>query len=92
MRRHRRQIKENPWQTIHRSTTEAREFVTAAIAKDFEIANFIEGSTPELRTELAEIWASYIVFLRTEFGDEEAIEHWQLFCEYSTFGAELETS
>lgn len=92
MRRHRRQIKENPWQNVHRNTTEAREFITAAIVVDRELAGMIEESTPELRTELAEIWVNYLVFLRSEFGEDGAQEHWRAFCEYSTIGAELETS
>lgn len=93
MRRHRhRQIKESIWQNVHRNTTGAREFVTAAIVVDREIAKLIEDSTPELRTELAEIWVNYLVFLRNEFGEDGASDHWRAFCEYSTIAAELETS
>jgi len=93
MRRHRhRQIKENKLQKIHRTTTEAREFITAAIAGDREIASMIELATPTLPSQLADIWAVYLPFLRDEFGDDGLTEHWQLFCEHSTVRAELETS
>lgn len=91
MRRHRKQaVKEDPRNNIHRNTTEAREYLTAIFARDYEIARLIESSTPELRAELAEIWVDYLIFLRAEFGEEEASEHWRLFCEYSTVTAEVE--
>ena len=93
MRRHRKQaVKEDPRQNVHQSTTiEAREFLTAAIARDREIAGMIEESVPDLRFQLSEIWADYVTFLRTEFGEEETMEHWRAFCEYATAAAELET-
>lgn len=91
MRRHRqRQIKENKPQIVQSTTIEAREFLTAVFARDYEIARMIEGSIPELRTELSEIWADYVVFLRTELGEDGASEHWRSFCEYATVATELE--
>ena len=91
MRRHRqRQIKENKPQIVHCTMIEAREFLTAAIARDREIAGMIEDSITDLRFQLSEIWAEYVTFLRTEVGEEETIDHWRLFCEYSTVAAELE--
>lgn len=90
-KRHRRKaVKEPPITKIHKSTTEAREFLTAAIAADYDIARSIENSTPDLITQLAEIWANYLTFLRTEYGNEEAIEFWQGFCEFGAIASELE--
>lgn len=93
MRRHRqRQIKENKPQIVHCTTIEAREFLTAAIARDRDIAGMIEDSIPDLRFQLSEIWADYVSFLRNEFGEEETQDHWRVFCEYASAAAELETS
>ncbi len=88
--RYRQQIKESTPQIVQSTTIEAREFLTAAIARDREIAAMIEDSIPDLRFQLSEIWVDYIAFLRTEFGEEETIDHWRLFCEYSTITAEVE--
>ena len=91
MRRHRqRQIKVDPRQIVQSTTIEAREFLTAAIARDREIAGMIEESIPDLRFQLSEIWADYVTFLRTELGEEETIDHWRAFCEHSTITAEVE--
>ena len=81
---------ENMRQKLHRETAEGREFVTAAIAEDHELAGAVEGRTPNLQYQMADLWPLYIAFLRTEFGTEAAVEHWQLFCEWSTATAELE--
>ena len=81
---------ENMRQMLHRGTAEGREFVTAAISEDHELAGEIEARTGDLVAQMADIWPLYIAFLRTEFGTEAAVEHWQLFCEWSTATAELE--
>ena len=80
---------ENMWQKLHRETAEAREFVTAAIAEDHDLAGAVEGRTPNLPTQMADLWPLYIAFLRL-WSTESAAEHWRLFCEWSTATAELE--
>jgi hypothetical protein len=81
---------ENMRQKLHRETAEGREFVTAAVADDLDLAGAVEGRTPNLPTQMADIWPLYIAFLRIEFGNESAVEHWRLFCGWSAATAELE--
>ena len=80
---------ENMRQKLHRETAEGREFVTAAIAEDNELAGAVEGRTPNLVAQMADLWPLYMAFLRL-WSRESAVEHWQLFCEWSTATAELE--
>lgn len=88
---HQQEVKiENILQKLHRESAEGREFVTAAVAQDYELADLIESGRPDLPTQMADVWPLYIAFLRTEFGTEAAVDHWRLFCEWSTATAELE--
>ena len=88
---HQQEVKaETMLQKLHRETAEGREFVTAAIADDLDLAGAVEGRTPNLPTQMADIWPLYIAFLRIEFGNGSAVEHWRLFCGWSAATAELE--
>lgn len=80
---------ETNFQQLHSSTAEAREFLTAAIARDYALSGELERAAPTLTAQLSDIWAQYIAFLLSDFGDEAAIDHWRQFCEYGAIRSEL---